>query len=308
MPCQYHKHDGLGRCPTCQRNLRSRIDEVKKTSERVREILTPWRIGFDLAVGQEKMPIRICPKHDWNMGTYCAACRDEALEAYRNACIGGYKICNRYGPHSEPSCQKCQQERNEWLTEMASKVTLAGFDRAKVKDWTGVKTMKAPTEEQLRDPAWWDENAGTASHYCRGKGRFYDFRLHDSRCCFHRPTKPEPQTWDGEGLPPVGLTNKQFTLMTRISVACNEHPETEYEVVAHHLGKVVVAGKSFGREFAHIVPADDCRPIRTQAEREREELAKKAAELITEGYEFYVGAEEAAQRLYDAGMLRKGKS
>ena len=39
--------------------------------------------------------------------------------------------------------------------------------------------------------------------------------------------------------------------------------------------------------------------------RQREELIKRAAEIITEGYEIYVGAEEAAGRLYDAGVLRK---
>lgn len=81
--------------------------------------------------------------------------------------------------------------------------------------------------------------------------------------------------WNGEGLPPVGLTNKEFTLMTHISCACNDHKDTHYEVVAHFEYSVVIAGLrgATGEVFAHIVSPGSCRPIRTHEQRLRDELS-----------------------------------
>lgn len=128
----------------------------------------------------------------------------------------------------------------------------------------------------------------------------------DSNPLISRPAKPPAPEWDGEGLPPVGLTNKEFTLMTRISVARNESPKTTYQVVAHYNGKAVIAGKSWEQEFSHIVPAKDCRPLRTKEQRERDETVWPAYDYLADNYNFEVDSVfDLVNALYDAGMLRK---
>ncbi|MBL3893656.1 hypothetical protein [Marinobacter sp. MC3] len=154
--------------------------------------------------------MNICPKHNWNMGTYCAACRDEALEVYRNACIGGYRICNRHGPYSEPTCQKCQSELNKNMSAIVKSI-------AKQEN-----AMNAPTEAQLKDPAWWTLNAPSGCEkigvaYIDGKVWSHEFMMPGvtamtSPCnadvrFFSRPTKKaEPDRtapeWDDWKIPP----------------------------------------------------------------------------------------------------------
>lgn len=149
--------------------------------------------------------------------------------------------------------------------------------------------MKTPTQQQLNDPAWWDENApegathfwGPSSDWYRVDAdgttyAFYDnqwrapchgFRLGKERI-HRRPTKPAAPEWDGEGLPPVGSTQRNCELV-------GIHGDTgQFEVVAHRNGAAIVyvpLDDNDGDAF----PALPCHflPIRTQAEREREELA-----------------------------------
>lgn len=156
----------------------------------------------------------------------------------------------------------------------------------------------------------WDDAPIEATHWCEAKHEWRDEAEESiGDCCIRIPdtTPPSPE-WDGEGLPPVGLTNKEFTLMTRISVACNDHPSTEYEVVAHRHGMAVIAGKSHVKEFAHIVTASECRPLRTKEQMEMEEIKALALSEVADrvsGHHRVESIKQAIAALYDAGMLRK---
>lgn len=129
--------------------------------------------------------------------------------------------------------------------------------------------------------------------------------------CIPRPTNPE---WV-DGLPPVGLTNEQFTLMTRISCACNDHKETHYKVAAHFEGHAVVVGRSgvSGGIFAHAVPPSSCRPIQTPKQRQREELHELLLPAVrqlkhnngSEGFVFAYDAEETLTILSKYNLTEK---
>lgn len=56
-----------------------------------------------------------------------------------------------------PGRMHSEEASRELIKAMYAKYGYIGMDWAKGKDWAGVKVMKAPTEEQLRDLAWWDE-------------------------------------------------------------------------------------------------------------------------------------------------------
>lgn len=262
-------------------------------------------------------PLRICPKHDWNMGTYCAACRDEALEAYRKVCIGGYKICNKHGPYSEPSCQKCQSELNENMSRIAESI-------AQRED-----TMKAPTEEQLRDPAWWDENVPSGCEkvgvaYIDGKVWSHEFMMPGvtamtSPCnadvrFFSRPFRPEPtkeerlaqhiaerdaflaedeaqpQAWDGEGLPPVDEWVEH----------CKHGGWATTKVVGFD-GSMPVCSHGEGKYYG--VPVSKMRPLRAKdlRDRERHDLTK----IIKEAIRLGLNEQGISNMVWSAGW-RKG--
>lgn len=108
-------------------------------------------------------------------------------------------ICEKHGLSDWPSpCPECERAEVDWRRWQAEAV----FEKRTQELME--QEMKAPTQQQLNDPAWWDENAGTASHYCRGKKQFYDYRLHHAPCCSARPTKPQAPEWDGESAPAPG--------------------------------------------------------------------------------------------------------
>lgn len=167
--------------------------------------------------------------------------------------------------------------------------------------------MKQPTQEQLNDPAWWDENAGTASHYCPTNKQFYDSRLHP--CCFTRPTKPAAPEWDGEGLPPVGcececasIENNGQASWCKVKIVAFG----KATVCMESLENIVDAGKwdLFVKDAGRV----KFRSIRTKEQREREEVIEAAMQCGT----FVASDSEAnllakfARDLYNAGLLRKG--
>lgn len=121
-----------------------------------------------------------------------------------------------------------------------------------------------------------------------------------------RPAKPEPKEWDGEGLPPVGCE-------------CEINPHGEwFQAIVHGYGKNKFLaeissfqtdsdGDVINGEHAYWTASTKFRPIRTQAEREREELVREAAHVIEmkngSPITLYI---KYCEDLYDAGLLRKG--
>lgn len=161
------------------------------------------------------------------------------------------------------------------------------------KNRKAAKAMKAPTKEQLNDPKWWDENApewarsfGLAGiprnpvffnlkqyKYLEGNRREVDFgethtySLGDIEYVASRPTK-QSQEWNGEGLPPVGSTQRDCELV-------GIHGDVEqFEVVAHRNGAAIVYVPldDNGGDAFPAIPCD-FRPLRTKEQRERDELA-----------------------------------
>ena len=187
-------------------------------------------------------------------------------------------------------CPRCKDEK---ITDLA----VRNLDKALAgKNWTKEATdMTAPTEQQLNDPKWWDENApewatmagqiGAARRWVWGNlGQYQYFgeekiysyagaqnwALHDLRMIGKRPAKPEPKEWDGKTFP-VPLGQKcECTFAV-------EHHDT------WHRGEAVFHGiDPEGREYMVIDTGiyqvcyrslDYVRPIRTQAERDRDDLA-----------------------------------
>jgi hypothetical protein len=102
--------------------------------------------------------------------------------------------------------------------------------------------------------------------------------------------------WDGEGLPPVGCDCKILRHGHCIPAKVIAHGE--------HLGEVV----AFCQTESHAMVGDfrQFRPLRSQAERDREEIISAAVKVIDVRFgsprSIYVGYCEA---LYEAGMLRR---
>lgn len=191
--------------------------------------------------------------------------------------------------------------------------------------------MKAPTQKQLNDPAWWDENAPdwAASvitndsrndfnwfRYVKGHGAAEDI-FTGSRFVadttgsahrwkiFPRPlAKPEPQEWDGE-LPPAGSECEIDVESSARWFAGDKWRSCE--VLAHRGGRAICWVPSCNR----VIDSGECRhfrPIRTKEQREREEIVRQAAHAIEmkngSPITLYI---KYCEDLYDAGLLRKGE-
>ncbi len=145
--------------------------------------------------------------------------------------------------------------------------------------------MTQPTEQLLKDPAWWDENCEpwaqlvAIENDARGgfelmhqrasaHGSMISVKHPDNDLTFYERPEPQSQEWDGEGLPPVGGE-------CECTFAVEQHD-------TWHKGRVVFSGiDPEGREFfivdtktyqacyrslAHV------RPLRTKEQRDRDEL------------------------------------
>lgn len=207
------------------------------------------------------------------------------------------KTCSRHGPYGGPACPKCQHEANCLMSRMMEGVA-----------------MKAPAQEQLNDPAWWDENAGTASHYCPTNKQFYDSRLHP--CCFTRPTKPAAPEWGGEGLPPVGskvvLRGKEKAASGRsgfspghdnageeVKIYCHFTDDTGVELAAYVGTNKRIGGVACARAF---------KPIRTKEQREREELVEVLTNFFFDDVSETLKPEDIADAIIAAGWPKGGES
>jgi hypothetical protein len=160
-----------------------------------------------------------------------------------------------------------------------------------------------PTEKQLKDPNWWDENSSKySSHFCKLSEQFLNT---DKPCtsCIPRPTEPQ---WTGpeDGLPPGGTECEALRAEEGA-----EWFQCKVNAYSDDIGKVWLTRyyiNGLERDFVMNVEDMSFRPIRTQEEIERDELVKQAIKVAEEaGAECDVTFSEA---LYDTGMLRKPMS
>lgn len=227
--------------------------------------------------------------------------------------------CEKHGLHRQPRCERCQ-------TELSNYYVAIWHDEIRKE-----QAMKTPTDEQLRDPKWWDENAPEgATHFAPQKfgwdaGVFWRIEkgagveawaITDRGFVYYpEPTwtedsfvgavqRPTPNAyvseWDGVGLPPVGC-----------ECECMRHGLwVKCEIGAHgedHACPVAFAQTEFD---CQVLDERMFRPLRSQAERERREVIEAAKQVVKDEYGVEFLEDEIAERelgaLYDAGMLRKG--
>lgn len=159
--------------------------------------------------------------------------------------------------------------------------------------------MNTPTEAQLNDPKWWDENAGTASHYCVRNRQFYDSRLHP--CCYERPVKPKAERL------------AQHLAERDAFLAEDAGPQPEQESIADRIMELGNQVHNLACEVQNDEAlADELEDIRgrlwdlggkVRKARKREELISAAIKACPCPGSRHTRIDVEA--LYDAGMLRK---
>lgn len=184
--------------------------------------------------------------------------------------------------------------------------------------------MQAPTQEQLKDPQWWRANVPDwatvhLSHYRQEKACFASAHadgalavIADARragfnlakTCWHspipRPAKPD-QEWV-DGLPPVGW-HGECTWGQKVNwFECVMLPRYCLALYKHGGWSLMDIFPEAGHEF---------RPLKTDAEREREEVWNEAVKVAHEATKHFgisgqIPMATIMSALYDAGLLRKG--
>ena len=113
-----------------------------------------------------------------------------------------------------------------------------------------------------------------------------------------RPVEPATTAWDGTGRPKVGT-----------ACECDWTESGRYEpAVVKFVGSMIIVVECEGAE--RVVYVEDAarqfRPIQFQAKTEREELIRIATQVLN--HDDVLTERDAAEALYDAGMLRLNNS
>lgn len=157
----------------------------------------------------------------------------------------------------------------------------------KLMEYLEGNTVKAPTQEQLNDSAWWDRVAPEGAEFftralgghvaafwkkdvqwmMATEGTDWDFKfgisIPDEQRLIPRPTKPAAPEWDGEGKrPPVGMR----------CAALSGKRWRNGRVIWHREGNDIDAVLLDDDGFSTFW-ADKFRPIRTPEQRDRDDLA-----------------------------------
>lgn len=237
--------------------------------------------------------------------------------------------CERhFYAYAGASCPHCQNEMNLWYRLMVGHIPItdAAIARSAKKSLTDalagknwmreVEPMKAPTQQQLNNPAWWDGSAPqTAQFYFPLTNSFlrvvHDCWLEyrpfwatpwkgvesssiDRRWLHARPTKPQAPEWD-DRIPLVGCK----------CLHGGSGRDEKVTVIAHayssRAGKLIVFQREADETISSSSPMH-FRPIRTKEQMEREEAIDRAFSMLSEFRE----ARQVLGDLYDAGLLRKG--
>lgn len=152
------------------------------------------------------------------------------------------------------------------------------------------KTMTRPTEQQLNDPKWWDENApfgathinvfDAGSKWWRKRdGCVYEFKSAEwsERLIWPESLSPRPTNpvWSGDGLPPVGC---ECEYRAR-GGSLNNGPYIEWrrcKILAvtklYAIMRLIEPGVSSDHECSVSLSRADFRPLRTPEQRQRDEL------------------------------------
>lgn len=141
-----------------------------------------------------------------------------------------------------------------------------------------------PTDEQLKDPKWWDENADSWQKvYCKMAQRFGALTDEEDLCdyCVLRPTNP---AWDGEGLPP----EKIWVEGQRNGVDWVEC----FYIGQDDEGRPWFKTYQTGDECAFNVFSSDMklRPLRTPEQRQRDEVKRLIADNEHYGHDYVTDA------------------
>jgi hypothetical protein len=124
--------------------------------------------------------------------------------------------------------------------------------------------------------------------------------------------KPAAREYDGTGLPPVGADQTVFVPFRALSLRASANTESTWSVIAHHSGMAVVVINECGQGklTVAILSEKECRPVVSQAERERKELATFLEDYHLEMGSFWCPEKEADYILssYDVAKKAKGES
>ena len=113
-----------------------------------------------------------------------------------------------------------------------------------------------------------------------------------------RPVEPATTAWDGTGFPPVGTVCEAVWL----EVPDGGHRDFEGVIIKGYYKKQVWFCTTSGEKITHLTKNVDFRPIRTQAQIEREGLIIIATRVLN--HDDVLNERHAAEALYDAGMLK----
>lgn len=183
--------------------------------------------------------------------------------------------------------------------------------------------MNAPTEAQLRDPKWWDDNAPEGATHAifgdftrwlmldHGIWRFWEGgwwsrpSVKPAGEILARPTKPAAPEWDGEGLPPVGCEceyrigggeTEWYPCTVKYVLAGDPDPD------ADGWRAVVWCPRLEKDQLAHL-PRFQFRPLRTKEQREAYELANCINSQVCMGWEKTL---QVAEYVVAAGWRKAG--
>jgi hypothetical protein len=124
--------------------------------------------------------------------------------------------------------------------------------------------------------------------------------------------KPAAQEYDGTGLPPVGADQTVFVPFMAMSLRASANTESTWSVIAHHSGMAVVVINECGQGklTVAILSEKECRPVVSQAERERKELATFLEDYHLEMGSYWCPEKEADYILssYDVAKKARGES
>lgn len=137
------------------------------------------------------------------------------------------------------------------------------------------------THYWARSGDWYKvENDGTilAFYDYRWRQACHGFRV-DKDDVIERP-KPQSSEWDGEWLPPVGCVC-EFTMSSTQSGWTECLVMGYYDDLVWITAHYKYSGLYSGSRLTMVLPHIKFRPIRTQAEREREELTIKLRDLMS---------------------------
>jgi hypothetical protein len=126
--------------------------------------------------------------------------------------------------------------------------------------------------------------------------------LNNATFVLGKPSKVAAPEWDGTGLPPVGC---ECEVKGAVENWC------KCEIVAHHKGRAVFFCDHWAHESDYdALPASHFRPIRSQAERERKELATFLEDCHLEMGSYWCPEKEADYILssYDVAKKARGES